>query len=79
MASPGDLDTSFSGDGKKTINFGGTDVARVVLMKPNGKIADGDADKDVSQDQHADLAEQDAEERHASSPPFRPPGQHSRH
>ncbi len=38
MASPGDLDPSFSGDGKKTINFGGTDVARVVLVKPNGKI-----------------------------------------
>ncbi len=38
MASPGDLDTSFSGDGKKTINFGGTDVARAVLVQPNGKI-----------------------------------------
>jgi hypothetical protein len=45
MASPGDLDASFAGDGKKTINFGGTDAARVVLVQPNGKIvvADGGA------------------------------------
>ena len=38
MANPGDLDASFAGDGKKTINFGGTDAARVVLVQPNGKI-----------------------------------------
>ncbi|HEX7269881.1 MAG TPA: hypothetical protein VF256_20995, partial [Streptosporangiaceae bacterium] len=38
MASPGDLDTSFSGDGKKTINFGGVDAANVVLVQPNGRI-----------------------------------------
>ena len=38
MAIPGDLDTSFSGDGRKTINFGGTDAARVVLVQPNGRI-----------------------------------------
>src|SRR5215468_11509640 len=36
MASPGDLDTSFSGDGKKTINFGGIDAANAVLVQPNG-------------------------------------------
>ena len=38
MASPGDLDTSFSGDGKKTISFGGVDIANVVLVQPNGRI-----------------------------------------
>lgn len=37
MAS-GDLDTSFDGDGKKTISFGGTDIAHVVLAQPNGRI-----------------------------------------
>src|SRR5262245_984517 len=38
MASPGDLDTSFSGDGKETISFGGIDTANVVLIQPNGRI-----------------------------------------
>jgi uncharacterized delta-60 repeat protein len=38
MANPGDLDTSFDGNGKKAINFGGTDAARVVLVQPNGRI-----------------------------------------
>jgi uncharacterized delta-60 repeat protein len=38
MASPGDLDTSFAGNGRKAINFGGTDDARVVLVQPNGRI-----------------------------------------
>jgi uncharacterized delta-60 repeat protein len=38
MASPGDLDTSFAGDGKKTISFGGVDTANVVLVQPNGRI-----------------------------------------
>jgi uncharacterized delta-60 repeat protein len=38
MAHPGDLDTSFSGNGKQAINFGGTDAARVVLVQPNGRI-----------------------------------------
>ena len=38
MVSPGDLDTSFSGDGKRTINFGGVDTANVVLVQPNGRI-----------------------------------------
>jgi uncharacterized delta-60 repeat protein len=38
MANPGDLDTSFGGGGKKTINFGGTDDPRVVLVQPNGRI-----------------------------------------
>jgi uncharacterized delta-60 repeat protein len=38
MAAPGDLDTSFDGNGKKTINFGGTDGAHAVLVQPNGRI-----------------------------------------
>jgi uncharacterized delta-60 repeat protein len=37
MAS-GDLDTSFDGNGKKAISFGGTDVAHVVLARPDGRI-----------------------------------------
>jgi uncharacterized delta-60 repeat protein len=38
MANPGALDTSFGSGGKKTINFGGTDIPRVVLVQPNGRI-----------------------------------------
>ena len=38
MVSPGDLDTSFAGDGKKTISFGGVDAANAVLVQPNGRI-----------------------------------------
>jgi uncharacterized delta-60 repeat protein len=34
----GDLDTSFAGNGKKRISFGGTDQARAVLVQPNGRI-----------------------------------------
>jgi uncharacterized delta-60 repeat protein len=37
MAS-GDLDTSFDGNGKKSVDFGGTDRATVVLVQPNGRI-----------------------------------------
>ena len=38
MAHPGDLDTSFGSGGKKTVNFGGTDAARAVLVQPNGRV-----------------------------------------
>jgi uncharacterized delta-60 repeat protein len=38
MANPGALDTSFGNGGKKTVNFGGTDAARVVLVQSNGRI-----------------------------------------
>jgi uncharacterized delta-60 repeat protein len=38
MANPGGLDTTFGNGGKKTISFGGTDVARAVLVQPNGRI-----------------------------------------
>jgi Domain of unknown function (DUF5122) beta-propeller len=34
----GDLDTSFAGNGKKRISFGGTDIARAVLVQRNGRI-----------------------------------------
>jgi uncharacterized delta-60 repeat protein len=35
---PGDLDTSFAGNGRKAINFGGSDAAQAVLVQPDGKI-----------------------------------------
>ena len=38
MADPGDLDTSFAGDGKRAIDFGGVDQAHAVLALGNGKI-----------------------------------------
>jgi uncharacterized delta-60 repeat protein len=38
MAPPGDLDKSFSGNGKRAISFGGTDAAQAVLVQPNGRI-----------------------------------------
>ena len=34
----GDLDTSFDGNGKKAVTFGGTDTAQAVLVQPNGRI-----------------------------------------
>jgi uncharacterized delta-60 repeat protein len=48
MVSPGDLDTSFSGDGKKTISFGGLDTANVVLVQPNGRIVVAGSTRKVS-------------------------------
>ena len=38
MAHPGDLDTSFGSGGKKTVNFGGIDAARAVLVQANGRV-----------------------------------------
>jgi uncharacterized delta-60 repeat protein len=38
MAHPGDLDTTFGSGGKKTVNFGGIDAARAVLVQPNGRV-----------------------------------------
>jgi uncharacterized delta-60 repeat protein len=35
---PGDVDTSFAGNGKKAISFGGTDAAQAVLVQPDGRI-----------------------------------------
>jgi uncharacterized delta-60 repeat protein len=37
-ADAGDLDPTFDGDGKKTLGYGGTDVAEAVLVQPDGKI-----------------------------------------
>jgi len=34
----GDLDTSFDGNGKKAISFGGTDIAHAVLVQGDGRI-----------------------------------------
>ena len=38
VAVPGDLDNSFSDDGKKTTEFGGDDLAEDVIVLPSGKI-----------------------------------------
>jgi uncharacterized delta-60 repeat protein len=37
-AAGGDLDTSFSGDGKLTTDFGGSESASAVALQPDGKI-----------------------------------------
>jgi uncharacterized delta-60 repeat protein len=37
-AAPGDLDPSFDGDGRKTIDYGGEDYASAVAVQPDGKI-----------------------------------------
>ena len=50
MVSPGDLDTSFAGDGKKTISFGGVDAANAVLVQPNGRIVVAGSTAKVSTD-----------------------------
>ena len=39
----GSLDTSFSGDGKQTTDFGGFDEANGVVLQRNGKIVGGRA------------------------------------
>jgi hypothetical protein len=38
MPQPGDLDTTFDGNGKKQVNFGGRDEPHAVLVQPNGRI-----------------------------------------
>lgn len=38
MATAGTLDTTFSGNGKRAINFGGTDIPHALLVQPNGRI-----------------------------------------
>jgi uncharacterized delta-60 repeat protein len=38
VANPGDVDSSFSGDGKRAIDFGGFDDARDVLIQSDGRI-----------------------------------------
>ena len=45
----GSLDTTFSVDGKQTVNFGGDDAAYAVALQPDGKIvAAGEAAGDVA-------------------------------
>ena len=51
LAAPGDLDNSFDGDGRTTLDFGGVDAARDVFRQPDGKIVlvgDGRASNDIS-------------------------------
>jgi uncharacterized delta-60 repeat protein len=38
LVGPGDLDTSFGGDGMVTTDFGGGEVATAVAIQPDGKI-----------------------------------------
>lgn len=38
LAAPGDIDPSFSGDGRVTTDFGGSDLARDVAIQPGGKV-----------------------------------------
>jgi hypothetical protein len=38
-AAPADLDLSFDGDGKRTLSYGGNDVARAVLTQPDGSAS----------------------------------------
>jgi len=38
QAAPGDLDPSFSGDGKQTLDFGGNDRATHVVVTPDGRL-----------------------------------------
>ena len=38
QSAPGDLDPSFSGDGRRRTHFGGNDRANAVAIQPNGRI-----------------------------------------
>ena len=45
----GSLDTTFSGDGKQTVNFGGDDASYAMALQPDGKIvAAGEAAGDMA-------------------------------
>jgi uncharacterized delta-60 repeat protein len=47
----GTLDTTFSGDGKQTTNFGGSDVAYGVALQSDGKIVvSGESERDLGVD-----------------------------
>ena len=55
--SDGSLDTSFSGDGKQTTDFGGTDVASGVAIQGDGKIvAVGEAEPERQRRRRSRLA-----------------------
>ncbi len=54
--SNGSLDTSFSGDGKQTTDFGGGDSAYGIVIQPNGKIVvTGLADADDAHEVEGDF------------------------
>lgn len=38
LAAPGDLDSSFDGDGTLSVDYGGVDTANDVLVQPDGKV-----------------------------------------
>ena len=38
QAAPGDLDPTFSGNGKQTTDFGGSSEAKAVVVQPDGKV-----------------------------------------
>ena len=38
LGAPADLDTSFDGDGRRTIGYGGADSGQAVALQPDGKI-----------------------------------------
>jgi uncharacterized delta-60 repeat protein len=38
LGAPGDLDASFDGDGRRTIDYGGADSGQAVALQPDGKI-----------------------------------------
>ncbi len=38
LGAPAELDTSFDGDGKRTIDYGGADSGQAVALQPDGKI-----------------------------------------
>ena len=50
-AAAGDLDPSFDGDGKRTIDYGGEDAAMGVAVQPDGRIVlagQGNANSDLA-------------------------------
>jgi uncharacterized delta-60 repeat protein len=51
LAAPGDLDPTFDGDGKKTIDYTGVDLGGAVAVQPDGKIVvvgNGNPNADVA-------------------------------
>lgn len=38
LGAAGDLDKSFDGDGKRTIDYGGNDIAYALALRPDGRM-----------------------------------------